>query len=246
MTEDFIGVKIGDVSGDVIANLNTPSVGAKSNGAITIDFQDVPVEVGQTVEIEVSANLSDVYGYQFTLATPGLQLVGIDAGSLNVTEANFGVFGDAVTTSYNNSKAISTSDKLFTLTFKSVVAGQLSEILDLNSEITKAEAYVGSDFDVVEVNLNNTAATSEFALSQNEPNPFSATTVIGFQMAESTDATMTVYDVTGKVISVINGSYSKGYNEIELSKSDLGVSGVLYYQLDSGDFTATKKMIIIE
>jgi len=70
--------------------------------------------------------------------------------------------------------------------------------------------------------------------------------VIGFEMPQASDATLSVLDVTGKVITTINGNYAKGYNEIELSKSDLGAAGVYYYQLDSGDFTATKKMIIIE
>ena len=41
-------------------------------------------------------------------------------------------------------------------------------------------------------------------------------------------------------------TYNAGYNEITLRKSDLGTTGVLYYQLESGDNTATKKMVIIE
>ena len=118
--------------------------------------------------------------------------------------------------------------------------------MTINSNITKAEAYVGSDLSIVDIDVDNTSGSADFALYQNEPNPFTATTVIGFVMPEAADATLTVYDVTGKVITVLNGNYAKGYNEIELSKSDLGAAGVLYYQLDSGDFTATKKMIIIE
>ena len=116
----------------------------------------------------------------------------------------------------------------------------------MNNSITSSEAYLGADLEIVDIALNNVIGTSEFALHQNEPNPFSSTTEIGFVMPQEADATMTVYDVTGKVITVVHGNYPEGYNTIELSKSDLGASGVLYYQLDSGDFTATKKMIIIE
>ena len=57
---------------------------------------------------------------------------------------------------------------------------------------------------------------------------------------------MTVFDVTGKTVRVETGNYDRGYNEITLRKSQLGTSGVLYYQLESGDFTATRKMIVID
>ena len=247
LSENFIGVKVGDVSGDVVANaVDTPNVSNKASGAVTIDFDNVEVTAGQTVQLTVSANQADLYGYQFTLATPGLELVNVQAANLDVTEANFGVFGDVMTTSWNDSKPMNATGELFTLTYKSTVQGQLSDILDLNSNITNAEAYVGSNMDIVDVVLGSNAAVAEFALNQNEPNPFSANTTIGFVMAEAATATMTIYDVTGKVISVVTGDYPKGYNEIELSKSELGATGVLHYQLESGDFIATKKMIVIE
>ena len=213
---------------------------------INVQFEDIQVEPGQEFEISVTADLAEVYGYQFTLSTPGLQLTNIAAGSVNVTESNFGVFGDKVTTSWNTNEAVTTSGELFTLSFVSSVSGNLSDILDLNSGITKAEAYVGENLDIVKISLDDVYGTDEFALLQNEPNPFSNTTAIGFVMPEDSDATVTVYDVTGKVVFRQEGNYAKGYNEIELSKSDLGASGVHYYQLDSGDFTATKKMIVIE
>ena len=133
------------------------------------------------------------------------------------------------------------------MTFKARTSGLVSELLDINSAITRAEAYVGSDLDIVNIAMNNNgAADATFALYQNEPNPFTANTVIGFEMPQEANATFTILDVTGKVVKVINENFAKGYNEIELSKSDLGAAGVYYYQLDSGDFTATKKMIIIE
>ncbi len=246
LTANFIGTKVGDVNNSAIANAFSGSTEASSANVITVDFEDLQVEAGQEVEVNITGNMTELYGYQFTMATPGLQLVNITAGELDVTEANFGVFGDVITTSWNTNTGVNTTDKLFTMTFKSTVSGKLSEILALNSSITKAEAYVGSELEIVDIALGNIAGTAEFALHQNEPNPFSTTTEIGFMMPETADATMTVYDVTGKVITVIDGNYAKGYNTIELSKSDLGASGVLYYQLDSGDFTATKKMIVIE
>lgn len=244
--EDFIGVKIGDVNLSAVPNALTSSTEFKSGNVVDIEIPNLQVEAGQTFEVAVNANLTDLYGYQFTMNTPGLQLVDVSAGSVNVTDANFGVFGDVITTSWNTTNGISTNGEMFTMTFKSTVSGNVADMLNVNDNITNAEAYIGSDLEIVDIAIDSREASAQFALHQNEPNPFSANTVIGFVMGEAADATFTVYDVTGKVIITKNGNYAKGYNTITLSKSELGATGVLHYQISSGDFTATKKMIVIE
>ncbi|MEP7321783.1 MAG: T9SS type A sorting domain-containing protein, partial [Saprospiraceae bacterium] len=52
-------------------------------------------------------------------------------------------------------------------------------------------------------------------------------------------------DVSGKVIKKINGQGRKGYNEIKLNDNLPAASGIYYYTLSCGNYTATKKMIII-
>ena len=65
-------------------------------------------------------------------------------------------------------------------------------------------------------------------------------------MAEAGQATFTLYDVTGKVLVVRNETAQKGLNTVEFTSNEIKASGIVYYQIESGDFTATKKMIIIE
>ena len=81
--------------------------------------------------------------------------------------------------------------------------------------------------------------------SKNSPNPFTEVTTIGFNLPQADFAKITVYDMTGKVIHVQSGDFVKGYNAVELKRSDISVNGLLYYQLDTEAFTATKKMIHI-
>jgi hypothetical protein len=45
---------------------------------------------------------------------------------------------------------------------------------------------------------------------------------------------------------VINGQYAKGYNQVSLKSTELSATGVLTYTLKAADFTATRKMIIVE
>ncbi len=63
-------------------------------------------------------------------------------------------------------------------------------------------------------------------------------------MAKAGQATLTIRTVNGQTIQVVNGAFEAGYNEIIVR--DLNAAGILYYTLESSDFTATKKMVIIE
>ena len=85
-----------------------------------------------------------------------------------------------------------------------------------------------------------------FTLYQNQPNPFQEETVIGFYLAKEGSATLSIHEVSGKILKVIEGDYGKGYNEVSVARSDLAASGVLYYQLYTEEHSATMKMIIME
>ena len=82
-----------------------------------------------------------------------------------------------------------------------------------------------------------------FVLYQNRPNPFEGYTVIGFELPEATEARLIIYDVTGKVLQEVKGEYVKGYNEVQITPEQLPATGVLFYQLDTERYTATKRMI---
>ena len=57
---------------------------------------------------------------------------------------------------------------------------------------------------------------------------------------------LTIRDVKGALIYRVEGNYAKGNNQVMLKKNDLGASGVLYYTLETSDFTATKKMVVLQ
>lgn len=247
MNQDFIGTKTGDVSGNAIAN-SLIAAGTRSAGTINLEMTDAAFAAGDVFSVDVtSANFSDVAAYQFTMDVKGLEFVGVESGALAITSDNFAQLdASTITSAWYSTEGVTSSDVLFTLTFRATAAGQLSSAVALSSAVTAAEAYTASadKYDVA-VAFNG-VATSEFALMQNEPNPFSDNTTIAFRLAEAGSATLTVFDATGKTLSVVRGDYAKGMNQITLAKSDLNASGVLYYQLESGAFTATKKMVVIE
>jgi hypothetical protein len=245
--QDFIAAKIGDVSGNAIAN-SLIAAGTRSAGTLNLEVANAELISGNEVSVAVSAkNFANISALQFTMDVKGLQLVSVESGSINVTADNFAQLdANTITTAWYNASAITTSDVLFTMTFKASANVQLSEALAINSKVTAAAAYTGNSEKLdVDVAFNG-VASAEFALFQNEPNPFDNVTTISFQLAEAGAATLTVFDVTGKTVSILRGDYAKGLNSINVTKADLKATGVLYYQLESGAFTATKKMIVIE
>jgi photosystem II stability/assembly factor-like uncharacterized protein len=87
---------------------------------------------------------------------------------------------------------------------------------------------------------------SKISLSQNYPNPFNAKTSIQFELVISSHVKLEVYNVLGeKVATVTATDYPAGNHAISFDASSYA-SGIYFYKLDTGDFTDTKKMLLIK
>nr|MBP6794603.1 T9SS type A sorting domain-containing protein [Saprospiraceae bacterium] len=252
LNRDFVGVKVGDVNATAVAH---SLLGAEArSGGQTLKFTTLERELkaGEEAVIEfTSANFNGIEGYQFSLAMKGLDLKSVQSGVLKVSESNFGVtkLGQGyVTTSWNESKGITAgaNDVLFSIKVKATKATTLSEALVINSKYTRAEAYNNSEALNVSLEVGNKKSAAGYALYQNTPNPFKATTVIGYELAKSGAVTMRITDVTGKLVRMYNQDGVKGYNQFKVNRSDISGAGVLYYTIETKDFSATKKMIVVE
>lgn len=86
----------------------------------------------------------------------------------------------------------------------------------------------------------------EFSLSQNYPNPFNPITNFEFRIARFGLVKLTIYDVQGREIAaLINEELIPGTYDADWDASNYP-SGVYYYKVTAGDFTQTKKMILIK
>lgn len=89
-------------------------------------------------------------------------------------------------------------------------------------------------------------APEGFSLSQNYPNPFNPETVIKFQIKRSSDVKLAVYNIQGKLITeLVNGEMNADTYEIDWNASNYP-SGVYYYKLSAGDYSETRKMVLVK
>ncbi len=252
---DLIGIKIGDVNSTALANGLLGASVRTSGAKLAFTIEEQSLNAGQEFRIPVRAkNFLGVEGYQFTINLNGVTITEIQSGSINVSEDNFGFINSEkglVTTSWNSFEPVSIdkTDDLFYIVVRADQNVNLSEAFKFNSAITKSEAYAAGQVMNVSVEFTRGDAlveTGDFELYQNNPNPFSKTTTIGFVLPVKGSASLKILDVTGKIVKEYTGDFTKGYNEIRVDKKDMPASGVLYYQLDAQDYTATKKMVVIE
>jgi hypothetical protein len=94
--------------------------------------------------------------------------------------------------------------------------------------------------------INNNEIPDNYSLLQNYPNPFNPTTNIKFSLPNTGLVKLVVFDVLGReVATLVNEVKSAGNYTADFDASTLS-SGVYFYRLESGNFTETKKMLLVK
>jgi outer membrane protein assembly factor BamB len=85
-----------------------------------------------------------------------------------------------------------------------------------------------------------------FNLEQNYPNPFNSTTNIRYAIPQSGRITVKVYDLMGREVATLVDRYQEAGSYDVIFQVDDMASGIYFYQLQAGDFIATKKLILLK
>lgn len=247
---DFFGVKVGDVNNTVKANA-TSILPRGSGNIMELVIDERQVVAGDVVEVPVYAGSSNsIEGIQFSFDLgSGFELADIRGGQLDMTSDNFGWLNNrTLTGSWSNAEAVrvDASAPLFTLVLNATAGAMLSQSIAITTAPTQPEAY-NVEGEIMDLNLTFRGADQvlAFELLQNEPNPFTGHTQIGFIIPESGQVTLTLFDLTGKQLLDQTIEGVKGLNKIEITKDQVGGQGMVYYQIQFQGYTATKKMLIL-
>jgi hypothetical protein len=128
----------------------------------------------------------------------------------------------------------------------------------------KKTLYITSGSSVYKIRLASTTGVDKkqggilpnnYKLFQNYPNPFNPSTVIGYQLPKAGFISLKIYDLLGnEVKTLVNEFQSAGIYNSQFSILDLPAarhgsqltSGIYFYTLIAGNFTQTKKLILIK
>jgi len=146
-----------------------------------------------------------------------------------------------------NTASFSNNDPSITWNFDGIVSTILTDETFQNITIPVNHTYNV----MLGLNSQNSILLDEYKLFQNYPNPFNPTTKIKYTIPSVRTSIMKfvqlkVYDVLGnEVATLVDECQEAGRYEVTFDASQL-TSGIYLYRLNAGDFTSTKKLILIK
>ena len=244
--QDFTGIVYGDVTGNWLEM--TPQASA-SDVEFTID---APENIaGGKVNIPIRIKVTgEAYSGQLYLEFDNSQLIYLSCSN----QANM---SNIVIASEENEGQI-------ILAFASPLSIGGNELrLNLQFDLLHPESSMTQGLNLTEIkiddkvmlptvvnNLKETAIPNRFELYQNHPNPFNPETTIQFQLPKSGQVKIDIFNQLGqKVKTLLNeqkpaGTFEVRWNGVD-DKGQPVVSGVYFYKMTAGKFTAIKKMALI-
>ena len=225
-----------------------------------IGFSYLPsrIEFGQTVKIAISID-EDVIGYGFDLTYNSTQLLvevdendqdgflinkigtsGKDLKKLMIAQANSEPMKQGVILSLTPLQIGS-----FTLEWTN---GQLVKSDDDLARHRSSSNYL--------LEVTNPELIVASALFQNYPNPFNPETWIPFTLKDSADVKIQIFDSLGQMVKILDLGLQESGRHISADKAAYWdgknargedvASGVYFYRIDAGQFSETRKMVILK
>ncbi len=128
-------------------------------------------------------------------------------------------------------------------------------IMDIRSVAVDADDYLYAGTNGMSIFKTTTSTVTDvdeinfepvsFELNQNYPNPFNPSTKISWQSPIGNQVTLKVYDVLGNEVATLVDEYKPaGMYDVQFTMKNLS-SGIYFYQLRAGNYTQTKKMVLL-
>jgi hypothetical protein len=251
---DFIGIKIGDLN--LTARASTQSEILEVRGEPFIFKTDnifIDKNEKKTVVLTPSVewHSKGIAAFQCTFNfNENINIEKVEAvDSDNFTPANYHILNNKIAVSWNGN-----TPPQLKITFRAYEPVFLNKILSITSDMAAAEAYtaqgdimpVALQFSSISTSLSEKNTEKGLVLYQNAPNPFREETVISFYLPQSDRVVLSIFDLTGKVLKTVNGTFNEGINHIKLLRNDLPTEGVYLYSLDTPSGILTRKMALVK
>jgi hypothetical protein len=243
-TGNFIGVKIGDITGDARAN-SRQGLAPRSGGALVLVAQDAEMRKGERLILPLRIGGNVPWdGMQFTLGYDrrALRLLLPECGF--PAPENIGVFEALALLTCSWDKVLAPGETVMELHFEVLRDGRPSAWIDLNGRITAAEGYLGEDTRPLALQFEDSGLFGLRPMAlQNYPNPFSGHTTVPFWLPAQDRVWIRVYDLTGKLVLEQEGVFGRGRHAFDLTAPQLGDGNSWYYQIGGSSWVETRQMM---
>jgi len=243
--QDLLGVKIGDVSGNAIAN----SLSAGNRSANIVDLEATNQKVQKDDIVRVPLNLTQIdelVSLQLSLKARNAEILSIEGIDIALEESHIRhIDNQQVSIAWWSPETVEATE---IIVLRAHADGSIKDMISIDQSVLDAAVYDATfeEYDL-KIDFQEGGKTVDtYQLYQNVPNPFSGSTAIAFDLVEAGEVTLTVWDISGRSLFSVTERYDKGHQQLIISNDDINTSGLLYYQLKTRDFAATKKMILID
>ena len=246
---DFVGIKVGDVTGDAIDDLLAQS---RSNKNIDIVY-DI-IDLGGFKEISfIATEDMKVSGLQWVLNyNPDvLKLRNVNGAHLSLNTSHFNTSEPGVLTSSwaaDQDQSISKGDVLWRVLFESTSGNEWNYNFSFSSRnggYIKSEIYIEDE--VYNVALQRATATvDEVSEVKNSPNPWLERTKLAFELPRSGMVELELYDAQNRLVFAKTKIFEPGSQNWVVSNKELSQAGVYFGKLSFEGKTRVFKMIKIE
>jgi len=253
MKIDFIGVKIGDVNGSVVPNLQSRAIDNRSSRwALSFTTEDKVINGGQSDYISFySDSYERVSGWQMTLEydADNIDVLSIYSDVLDIDESHYNIASQDqgwITISYSAEEPldIDPSEPIFKVGVRAQDQVTSGDILSITSKVTHAEAYRGLN-EIVDVQLRTQELLSTNIITA-RPNPWKDHTDIEFTIPVDGECKWEIFDLSGQLIHSYTARYNAGNNTYSIDRSHVSTAGVYYVKLTNKEQSADYKLVVIE
>ena len=249
---DFVGVKIGDVNNSAEDLLSTEIIEKRSSNTLGIITHDRKIRRDDQVYIDlISSSTVELEAMQMTITwnAEAMTLIDVVPIGIDMEDYHSSVINPGqLTIAWHNidGKKINEGAPFFQLVMEGNETFRLSNILDINSDITSAIAY-NTDDESMDVGLRfEDPETFGILFGQNKPNPFLSETTVEFNLPEAMEVTFKVFEGSGKLIHKATKNYNEGSNTLKLGEQLGEYRGILFLKMETAEFSEVKRMIRIE
>ena len=230
---------------------------------VTITTPNMDVDPNSTINLDVKvASTDSIVGMQFTLKwDPAVlnfqQVADLALPSTMGLGNHFGDLGNGVLTfvwTEESLEGIPLGDNatIFTVEYKVIGPNSSSTLIEITDSPTLIEVATSNNvldvtLDLGTVNVGTTSSTesftTDFTLYQNTPNPVTDFTNITFELNNRTDADLSIYDTTGKLI-LVQSTNGSGLQTITIQREAFPAAGTYFYELKTDNAIARRKLIV--